>query len=67
MSVKFISQLLTVEQENCLSVAFDFLKCAEVDNSFFKSIVTPFQIKNTVKRIYVGDVKMNRCNMVQQL
>jgi len=67
VSVKFIPQLLTAEQENCLSVHFDFLECTEADKNFFKSIVTQFQIKNTMKGKYVRDVKMITCNMVQQL
>jgi len=50
-----------------MSVSSDFLECAVADNNFFKSIATPFQIKNTMKGKYAGYVKMIRCNMVQQL
>jgi len=67
VSVKFIPQLLTAEQENCLSVPFDFLQCTEAHKNFFKIIVAHFQIKNSMKGKYVGDVKMIRFNMVQQL
>jgi len=62
--VKFIPQLLTAERENYLSVSSDFLDCAEAHKNFFKGIVTHYQIKNTMKGKYVGDVKMIRCNMV---
>jgi len=67
VSVKFIPQLLTAEQENYLSVSSDFLECAEANKNFFKNGVTTFQIKNTMKGKYVRDVKMIGCNMVQQV
>jgi hypothetical protein len=50
-----------------MSVSSNFLECAVADNNFFKSFVPSFQIKNTMKGKYVGDVKMFRYNMVQQL
>jgi len=50
-----------------MCVFSDFLECAVADNNFFKGIVTPFQMKNTMKGKYAGDVKMFRCNMVQHL
>jgi hypothetical protein len=47
LSVKLVPQLLTAEQEHCLSVACDLIECAEADRNFFKNIVTLPQIKNT--------------------
>jgi len=67
VSVKFISQLLTAEQENYLSVPSDFPDCAEANKNVLKNCVTTFQIKNTMEDKYVRDVKMIGCNMVDQL
>jgi hypothetical protein len=40
VSAKIVIQLLTVEQEYRLSIAYDFLQSSEADKSFFKSIIT---------------------------
>jgi hypothetical protein len=42
--VKFIPQLLIAQQKHCLSVASDFLACADAYQNLFKNIVSSDKI-----------------------